>query len=329
MDQKDKFTYFSGSESDAYIFVKVPKQILTDEGFRDLSAWAKLLYGLLLDRMSLSAKNGWIDEENRVYICYPIAEIMKDLNCSRSTAVKSMKELDTDGGIGLVEKRRRGQGSSNVLYVKKFYQETEEMVQKSKNQTSEEKEAVSEVHNAEFKKSKIQTSKSPENRLQEVQIMDSNKTYINNTNSSNTDSNQIISPGAGSVLAMRCDVDEIAAYSEIIKENIEFDSLLQRYPYEQEMVQGIFDLILETVLTQGDKVLISSNTYPTQLVKSKFLKLNYSHIEYVMGCMSKNTTKVQNIKKYLLASLFNAPSTIDGYFKAEVNHDFPQYAAAR
>ena len=68
MDQKDKFTYFSGSESDAYTFVKVPKQILTDEGFRDLSALAKLLYGLLLDRMSLSAKNGWIDEENRVYI---------------------------------------------------------------------------------------------------------------------------------------------------------------------------------------------------------------------------------------------------------------------
>ena len=129
--------------------------------------------------------------------------------------------------------------------------------------------------------------------------------------------------------AMRCDIDEIAAYSEIIKENIEFDSLLQRYPYEHEMIQGIFDLILETVLTQGDKVLISSNTYPTQLVKSKFLKLNYSHIEYVMGCISKNTTKVQNIKKYLLASLFNAPSTIDGYFKAEVNHDFPQYAAAR
>lgn len=124
----------------------------------------------------------------------------------------------------------------------------------------------------------------------------------------------------------RCDIDEMAAYSEIIKENIEFDSLLQRYQYEQEMIQGIFDLILETVLTQGEKVLISSNTYPTQLVKSKFLKLNYSHIEYVMGCMSKNKTKVQNIKKYLLAALFNAPSTIDGYFKADVNHDFPQYA---
>ena len=117
------------------------------------------------------------------------------------------------------------------------------------------------------------------------------------------------------------------AYAEIIRENIDLDALLQRYPFDQEMVQGIYDLILETVLTQGDTVLVSSNTYPTQLVKSKFLKLNYSHIEYVMGCMKKNTTKVQNIKKYLLAALFNAPSTIDGYFQAEVNHDFPQYAA--
>lgn len=92
-------------------------------------------------------------------------------------------------------------------------------------------------------------------------------------------------------------------------------------------MQGILDLILETVLTKGDTILIASNQYPKELVKSKFLKLNYFHIEYVMECLSKNTNKVLNIKKYLLATLFNAPSTIDGYYKAAVNHDMPQYAA--
>ncbi len=127
--------------------------------------------------------------------------------------------------------------------------------------------------------------------------------------------------------AIRCDDDEMSAYGEIIRKNIELDSLIERHPYDRDMVQGIYDLILETVLAQGDTVLISSNTYPTQLVRGKLLKLNFSHIEYVMDCMKKNTTKVQNIKKYLLAALFNAPSTMDGYFQAEVNHDFPQYAA--
>ena len=118
----------------------------------------------------------------------------------------------------------------------------------------------------------------------------------------------------------------MAAYAEIIKDNIGYKCLLERYPYEQEMVEGIFQLMLETVLIQSDYVLIASNQYPKELVKSKFLKLTFSHIEYVMDCMIKNTTKVVNIKKYLLAALFNAPSTIDGYYKAEVNHSFPQFA---
>ena len=88
-------------------------------------------------------------------------------------------------------------------------------------------------------------------------------------------------------------------------------------------------LILEIVLNKNELMVIASNTYPVALVKSKFLKLNYSHIEYVMDCFKANTTKVRNIKKYLMAALFNAPSTISGYYQAEVNHDFPQYARAK
>jgi len=76
-------------------------------------------------------------------------------------------------------------------------------------------------------------------------------------------------------------------------------------------------------------MVIASNTYPVALVKSKFLKLNYSHIEYVMDCFKSNTSKVKNIKKYLLAALFNAPSTMDSYYRAEVNHDMPYMTMAR
>ena len=95
---------------------------------------------------------------------------------------------------------------------------------------------------------------------------------------------------------------------------------------DQEMVEGIFDLILETVLSKNGEITISGDVYLKNLVKSKFLKLNYSHVEYVINCLGKNTTKVRNIKSYLLASLFNAGSTISSYYRAEVNHDMPQYA---
>ena len=88
------------------------------------------------------------------------------------------------------------------------------------------------------------------------------------------------------------------------------------------MIDGIVDIILETVISDGDYILIGGNNYPKELVKSKLLKLNMCHIIYVLDCMRKNTTKVNNIRKYLLAALYNAPSTMDSYYQAAVNHDF-------
>ena len=121
----------------------------------------------------------------------------------------------------------------------------------------------------------------------------------------------------------------MTAYADIIRKNLEIDFLRERYPFDGELVEGIYDLVLETVLTKGETIIISSNEYPTQLVKSKFLKLNSSHVEYVIDCMQANTTKVRNIKKYLLSALFNAPTTISSYYQAAVNFDFPQYAKAK
>ena len=211
-----------------------------------------------------------------------------------------------------------------------FTEECEE--QKFTNQTSEQNEGDSEVYISNFKKFKKQTSKSPKIKLLEVPNQDSKNNKYNNTNGINNDSNQILSAGTSTPIvdkSMGCDIDEMAAYSEIIKENIEYEALMERYPYERKLVEGIFQLILETVLIKGETILIASNLYPRELVKSKFLKLDFNHIEYAIGCFKRNTTKVNNIKKYLLATLFNAPSTIDGYYQAEVNHDFPQYASSR
>ena len=112
----------------------------------------------------------------------------------------------------------------------------------------------------------------------------------------------------------------------LVKKNIDFDVLLHTYSREQDLVEEIYQLILETVQTEKNMIRIAGEYYPAGFVKGKLLKLNYSHIEYVLECMDKNTTKVRNIKQYLLAALFNAPSTIGSYYKAEVNHDMPQYA---
>ena len=163
----------------------------------------------------------------------------------------------------------------------------------------------------------IQTSRSPKNKPLEVGKKDTNNTKFNNTEYINP--NQILSMNSNERL------DEYAAYSEIIKENMEMDILYERYPFDGELLDGIYDLILETVLCKGGSVVIARNEYPVQLVKSKFLKLNSMHIEYIMNCMKSNTCKVRNIKKYLLAALFNAPTTISGYYQAEVNHDMPQF----
>ena len=115
--------------------------------------------------------------------------------------------------------------------------------------------------------------------------------------------------------------ETITTYRSLIFENIGFDDLLLAHPHDRELVEGIADLILETVISRKDYIVIASSSYPAEVVRSKFMKLNYSHIEYVLFCLERNTTKVNNIKKYLLAALFNAPSTIDGYYRAEVNHD--------
>ena len=128
---------------------------------------------------------------------------------------------------------------------------------------------------------------------------------------------------------MGCDKDleaKTKAYEKLVKENIDYENLLIANKYDVELIGGIVELIVETELAQSDTILIASERYPTALVKSKLMKLNYCHVEYVLDCLGKNTTKVKNIKKYLLAALFNAPTTMDGYYKAEVNHDMPQFA---
>ena len=368
-----KFDYYYGSQADQFSFIRIPKAMLTEKTFSSLSLQAKMLYGILLDRMGLSMKNGWFDSENKVYIIYQIAEIQEDLGFSKKKAIEYLAELES---FGLVEKKRRGLGLPSILYVKSFLiqrdyakkdaNEADEISRGHENGTSGEFDiAASKVKKGQtVAKGNLKGVRSTENSVrntnegtsrsvdsdtsrsndmgtsrgsmwtpQEVSVLAPliNNTKENDLKESNIKSNHIISAKMQGPNE-RADGDmmsEMDAYEEIIKENISFDDLLVAYPYETETIEGIKQLILETVLNKNDTMVIASNTYPVALVKSKFLKLNYSHIEYVMDCFKSNTSKVKNIKKYLLAALFNAPSTMDSYYRAEVNHDMPYMTMAR
>ena len=114
------FDYYYGDESNLFSFYRIPRQLITGDAFKRLSTDAKLLYGLLLDRMSLSAKHGWYDEQGRVYIYYTLEEIQADMNCGHEKAVKLLAELDASKGFGLIERVKQGQGRPTKIYVKRF-----------------------------------------------------------------------------------------------------------------------------------------------------------------------------------------------------------------
>ena len=318
MSEKITFSYFYGQEADMLSFYRIPKLLFTNDYFRELSTDAKVLYGLMLDRMSLSIKNKWFDVENRAYIYFSVEDTMELLNCKKNKALDTIKALED---FSLIERKRQGQGKPAITYVKSFMEEVTEQVQKLEKSTSEQEENVSEVGKTNLLRLEKQTSRSWKSKPLEVGKTNPNKNNINNTEINNP--NLILSGDTDEGL------DEYHAYADIIRENMEIEILYEQYPYDRELLDGIYDLILETVLCRSESICIASNEYPVQLVKSKFLKLNSSHIQYVMDCLKETTSKVRNIKKYLLAALFNAPTTIKSYYQQEVNHDFPQYACAR
>ena len=339
-----EFSYYYGSQADQFSFIRIPKIMLTEETFSSLSIPAKVLYGVLLDRMTLSRKNAWFDEENRVFIIYQIGEIQEDLGFSKKKAMDLLAELEK---FGLLEKKRRGHGLPNILYVKSFMtgldavRTNTEMLSARKISSRCDGSGTSGLNTAVSRSAAEGTSRSDglgTYRVQdpsplEVQVSAplKNKTDINQTDWNDIESDRIISaPAQGGLRtqmrsdAMRLDVDSsetIAAYRDLIRENIGYDDLMIAHPHDRELVEGIADLILETVISRKEYMLIASSSFPAEVVKAKLMKLKYSHIEYVLFCLERNTTKVNNIKKYLLAALFNAPSTIDGYYRAEVNHD--------
>ena len=339
--QEIQFDYFRGMEAEQYSFYRVPKVLFTAECFKSLSCEAKVLYGLMLDRMSLSIKNRWFDEEDRVYIIFTVEEIAVLLNCGTQKAVKLMKELDDNQGIGLIEKKRLGLGKPNVIYVKNFIlkekcspeqrgkaPENLGNTQNSENHNSRiVKTTNQELPESQFKNDENHTSRIVEITTQEVPNSQSNNTDINNTDFNETDFNEIdsiqsyLSPSAGEVRPVGEDVIErMETYRALIQENIDYECFLDRR--EKEDVDELIELMVEILMMPDESVVrIGGADKPVSVVKSRFLKLTYSHIEYVLFSLHRNTSKVANIRAYLLTTLYNSSMTMNHYYQAEVNHD--------
>ena len=302
---EQRFDYHYGNEAEQYSFYRIPKILIVDDRFKNLSTDAKLLYGLMLDRMSLSVKSGWFDEENRVFIYFALNDIMEQLNCQHGKAIKLLAELDDTKGIGLIRRVKQGQGRPAKIYVMKAATPAQPRLPNNGNQ--------------DFSKPELQTAENRKSRLPKTGSADfpkseRNNTEINNTDLSDTDPS--IHPALGA-----SDLMDANGLRQTVKENIDYDILLQDHRYDQDRLDEIVDLIVETLCSTKLTICVSGDDFPATLVKEKLLKLDSQHIEYVFECLDKNTTYVRNIKKYLLATLFNAPSTIDSYYSALVNHD--------
>lgn len=345
--EKLDLDFYYGREAEQFTFYRLPKVLITDSRFDGMSNNSKLLYGLMLDRLSLSKKRGWLDEANRVYIKYSINNIEEDLNVSHKTASTILKELEA---IGLIDIKQQN-GVANVIYVKNFVSERQayvevgdisdqaikspsasanitpvEKVNQCKNYTGIESEPVEKID--QYRNCPGEETAPVQNlhqcnyeqgtRLKSSVVPGENLHPINNNTNTLLNDNNPISQSYQQV----DEIDETAAYMELIRNNIEYDNMMQDTRWlDREMYDELYQIICDVVCVPRKTIRIAGEDYPYNLVKSKFLKLNASHLQYVIECMHHNTTKVSNIKAYVITALYNAPNTISHYYTAEVNHD--------
>ena len=284
------FDYFYKEQSESYTFYKIPKVLFTEEPFQKMSTDARVLYGLLLERTSLSRENGWFDENGRIFVYYTIKAVKTSMGCANDKAVGLLKELER---IGLIEKRKQGLCKPTIIYVKDFMG---------------------------FRKTERRNSDNQNSGVPKIRILDDRKAESNNTENNNTDFNKTNLILSG----LDVDKDERSVYHDILMEQLSMDILYERYPFDRDTLDAILDMMLDIICSKKEYILIAGDKRPLNVVKSQFLKLNSTHIEYVMDCMQHNPVKVRNIKQYLLAAIYNAPLTINSYYQAMVNNDMAE-----
>ena len=281
--------YFYGQAGELFSFFRIPKALFQEQQFQDLSTDAKTLYGILLDRMSLSVKNEWFDKKGRVFIIFTIEDVKRTLRCADNKATRLLRELEE---FGLIERKRRGQGKPCLVYVKNFSAESS-------------KESVKNRDYDDSCGSKIACQDPVKSRGIKKK---ENKTEMNNTN------------------LILSDESEKMKNHELLEEyfshSLEIDLLLRLYPDDEDTLYQIVDLLVDTCATKRKMLRIAGDDKPAEVVRSRFMKLNADHIQFVLKCLAENSSPIRNMKQYLLASLYNAPTTMQLTYQNRTNHDF-------
>ena len=283
--------YFYGQSGELFSYFRIPKALFQDSRFRQLSTDARTLYGILLDRMSLSAKNGWLHEQGRVYIIYTVREVQESLCCAEHKAVKLFRELEQ---ADLIERKRRGLGRPSLIFVKNFSTE------------------VSKMHPLNCANS---NSGAVQNAVQEQP-----KPQCNKTDKNKTERNKPDPIHSGNIR------EQLEDY---FYQALEVELLFRLHPDDEDTIYQIVDLLVDTCSTKRKMLRIAGDDKPAEVVRSRLKKLNADHIRFVLGCLSETTVPVRNMKQYLLASLYNAPTTMSLYYQNKTNHDFARGSPGR
>lgn len=273
------FEYFYGREADKFMFIRIPKLMFEIEGVREISLEAKVMYGLLLDRVGLSAENRWTDDKGRVYIIYTMAEAAKVLGCSERRAYTIIKELEDKG---LVERKRRGMGKPNLMYVKNF---------------------LTDLQNLHIKNCKTFSTRPAGIAVQELQDLQTNNTNKSNTEMNNTDKNI-------NLQVRQAGDEERELYREIIMDDIGYDELLRKYPSREGLLRTIVDVITEIMVDKDDRILLGKEEKSVQAVRGMYSKLRIEHIEYVLSNYRQFEGRIKNVRGYLLSALYYAPFSV-------------------
>ena len=281
--------YFYGQAGKLFSFYRIPKALFQEQRFQNLSTDAKTLYGILLDRMSLSVKNEWFDKQGRVFIIFTIEDVKRALCCADNKATKLLRELEK---FGLIERKRRGLGKAKFGVCEELFGR---IVQNQYVQNRENHE-----------------SGSPKNACQDSPKSRCNKNKKSKTERNNT--NPILSDELEKMKNRKL-------LEEYFSRSLEIELLLRLYPDDEDTIYQIVDLLVDTCDSKRKLIRIAGDDKPAEVVLSRLKKLNADHIRFVLDCLAANTSPIRNMKQYLLAALFNAPTTIQLYYQNKVNHD--------
>ena len=330
------FQYYYGSDAENFNFFRLPKKLIRDKKFRSLSSDAKILYGILLDRMTLSGKNGWLDEKNRIYIIFTIQDIAEEMYCSQRKAIQLMNELD---GIGLIERKRRGMGRPNIIYVKNFntadkHPEIEKTIGAKNNKEKDggsaayqevqehayqevQEHAYQEVQECAHQEVQERAHQGVQKRAyQQVQkCAPQNDTDMNDTKY--IYNNLSIHPSEYTTEGWM----DRELVKHILETKLGYKRMTHDSPDDEAQIREIIDLLADVCCYTDDSLLINGNSVPIRNIRQRFMSLNSEHLRYVLDKLKQNTAKVKNIRSYLLTCLYNAPVTMQSYYQSEVQHD--------